>query len=62
MHYCNDTTHAREDCGGEVRQCAECGGFACEFSISFERGHWLCAHCRLDADLEAEYEVRALLA
>jgi hypothetical protein len=62
MHYCQDSTHAPEDCGGEVRQCAECGGWACEFSISRVRQQWLCIHCRWNLELEAEYEVRALLA
>jgi hypothetical protein len=62
MHYCQDSAHAPEDCGGEVRQCAECGGWACEFSGSVVHGRYLCAHCSWNAGLEEAYEVRALLA
>jgi formylmethanofuran dehydrogenase subunit E len=44
MH-CEDTTHFVEDCRGRVRQCDECGDYACEVSISLQYGRWLCAHC-----------------
>ena len=53
MH-CEDTTHFVEDCRGIVRQCEDCHGYACELTVSFHDGRWLCTYCYVDYYAEAE--------